>query len=423
MPAASDLSPNMAAFQAALTAFQNAGGDPSQFQNASPIGQDRLVRKEVSLGSIREIEPPQDHIGFQLAPLLDVPADDVIFNYLNLDADGLAPARAEDSESELAQKDETSGGEGRASVIDWALKDHYDASDVNRYRELNKIAEAMRAGSLPLTVSSALDDFAGRVARDRLRRRRKLDNRHEKLVMDAMSTGTIGYNDGKIKFAVDYGRPADQSAGNVAFDVADAGITDGQFDMSGTNFDPIRFINELNEFMYDRYGIRFDRVIGARKAFNKFVNSDKFAQRAGLGYAPQGGDAQAAPDPLYLLDGWGPDAARALVQRTTGVNFIEYDSVYRTRALGSKTIQSTRFLPQNRLIFLPAAADLGEIDNTQIGFAKTLTSPHPEGNWSSGYYEWERSTVDPWGQDVGNGIKMFPVFPHMEFTCAVDVLI
>ena len=33
---------------------------------------DRLVRKEVALGSIREKQPPQDHLGLSIAPWLDV---------------------------------------------------------------------------------------------------------------------------------------------------------------------------------------------------------------------------------------------------------------------------------------------------------------------------------------------------------------
>lgn len=409
------------AFQAALAAFQQAGGDPSQLQNATAIGQDRLVRKEVSLGAIRELEPPENHIGLTFAPFLEVAADDVVFDYLTVQTDGLAPARAEDAESELAQKDETAAGQGRASVIDWSVKDHYDASDVNRARELSQVVEAMRNGSLPLTISSAVEGWAAKVARDRAKRRRKLDNRIEWLIMTALSSGQIAYDDGKIKFAVDYARPANQQAGDAANDLAAADILDGVWDVSGTGHDPIRFINEVNEYMFDTYGVRCDRIIGTRKAFNTFVNSDKFNQRAGLGYAPQGGNAQAAPDPLYLLDGWGPDAARRVVENTTGVRLIEHDAVYRTRAVGSNTVVANRFWPQNRLVFLPAEADLGEISDTDIGFAKTLTSPHPEGDWSAGFYEWEKSTRDPWGQDVGNGLKAFPVFPHMEFTFAVDV--
>lgn len=88
-------------------------------------------------------------MGLQFAPMLEVAADDVIFDYVKGETDGLAPARAEDAESELAQKDESVLGEGRASVIDWAHKDHYDASDVNRYRELSRVVQAMSNGELP----------------------------------------------------------------------------------------------------------------------------------------------------------------------------------------------------------------------------------------------------------------------------------
>src|SRR5687768_5114571 len=98
---------------------------------------DRLVRKEVALGAIREVQPRQELIGLaQIAPFLDVATDDVIFDYIKGGfQDGLAPARAEDAEAELAQKDDLLYGSGRAAVIDWSLKDKYTASDVTRYRE------------------------------------------------------------------------------------------------------------------------------------------------------------------------------------------------------------------------------------------------------------------------------------------------
>ena len=83
---------------------------------------DRLVRKESALGFIREIQPPTQHLGLQLVPFMDVPTDEVIFNYLTGMTDGLAPARAEDAESELAQKDDLYASTGRASLIDWALR-------------------------------------------------------------------------------------------------------------------------------------------------------------------------------------------------------------------------------------------------------------------------------------------------------------
>src|SRR3990167_6028597 len=99
------------------------------------LSQDRLVRKEVAVGVIREAALlPEDHIGTRLiAPFKSVESDDVIFDYTMGLQVGMAPARAEDAESELAAKDDTVGT-GRASVIDWAIKDHYDPPDVSRFR-------------------------------------------------------------------------------------------------------------------------------------------------------------------------------------------------------------------------------------------------------------------------------------------------
>jgi hypothetical protein len=403
------------------TRFLNSSEVNVRLFNQTDISRDRIIRKEVSLGTIRELEPPKQHMGFAFAPMLEVATDDVIFNYIKGDTDGLAPARAEDAESELAQKDENVLGQGRASVIDWAHKDHYDASDVTRYREYLRIMNAMAGGDLPLTVNSMLEDWATKFARDAARRKRKLDNRIEHMIMTGMATSGYSYNDGKIKFVVDWGRPAEQSNGNAANDIAGF-VVDGVVDWSGVTHDPIGFILAVQEFMFDTYGVRMDRILTSKKVVRQIVNSEKFAQRAGLGAAYTAAGTPTGPDLRYLLDGWGPDAARQVVENATGVNFILNDSVYRTRAYGSKTVVNNRFWPENEMLFLPNMEDVNEVDDTEIGFGKTLTSPHPEGNFTPGFYEWERSTVDPWGQDAGTGIKAFPVFLHMDYTYAVNVL-
>jgi hypothetical protein len=397
------------------------GGGPASF--ASPIGQDRLIRKEVALGVIREIVPPVNHIGLGLAPLMEVPVDDVIFQYAQGLTDGLSPARAEDAESELSQKDDTFLSEGRASVIDWAIKDHYAASDVNRYREWLLIQQTMRDQNvLPLTVTTGVDGWNEKMARDTVRRRRKLDNRMEWLIVNqALSTGQINYNDGKIKFTVDYGRPATQSglvAGSTLVDPTGQGvanITLNAADMTNASGDPIGDLLNIQNWMYDVYGVRLNRAIASRRFLSLLWNSTKFQARTGLVAA--GSPLSSPIDPKYLIEGWSPMAAQVIIENATGIQFIEYDSVYRTRPVGSNTITNNRFLPQNQVILLPDEGDIAEFDDTQIGFAKTLTSPHPAGNWTAGYYEWEKDYgVDPWGYDIGTGIKAFPVFLHMDKT-------
>lgn len=367
------------------------------------LAQDRLVRKEVALGAIREYPIDETHIWQSISPFLSVQSDDVIFQYIAPEVGGLAPARAEDAESELARKDDTIGY-GRASIVDWAEKDHYSASDVTRFREYQRLAEIAGGDNFPLTVSSMTEDWQAKLARDARRRRRKLDNRLEWLTTSVLEDGVITYNDGKVQFTVDYQRPANQQAEAPASGV--------EWDDATGGHDPIGDIIAVVEFMKDTYDIDMGRVILSPKAIRYIINSTKFAARAGIGTMAGG----VNPEPRYVLDGWNYEAAAAIVQAATGVQIVAYDSKYRTRALGATTTVNNRFMAEASAVFLPSERDINLISETEIGFAKTLTSPHPEGNFSSGFYEWEQGTKDPWGYDVGSGIKAFPVFPHLEYT-------
>lgn len=404
-------------------AFTQGGGVPGSGQFATPIAQDRLIRKEVSLGVIREIIPPTTHIGLSLiAPFMEVPTDDVVFQYVLGASDGLAPARAQDAESELSQYDDLFGTEGRASVMDWAIKDHYTSSDVSSYREWLTIQQQLRDTQMfPLTVGSATAGFQDKLARDAARRRRKLDNRLEQLIVGSLLTGAVAYNDGRIKFSVDYGRPTNQNMvpGQTVTDPLSIAPpftlgTSGWLKSDGTG-DPINDIVAIQNYFYEKYGIRMTRAIAPRRVLTGLSKSNKFSSRTGL---VVGGSPLSAPiDPNYLIDGWGPSAAQQIIEQATGITFIEYDAIYRTRNVGATTTTNTRFLPNNVVVFLPSEEDIAMFDDTDIGFAKTLTSPHPAGDWQPGFYEWEKDCgVDPWGYDAGTGIKAFPVFLHMECT-------
>ena len=236
---------------------------------------DRLVRKEVALGAIREQQPPMQHIGLSIAPFLDVATDDVIFDYIKGGLqDGLAPARAEDAEAELAQKDELLYGQGRAAVIDWSLKDKYTASDVTRYRGLfirQSCKGAVDGGDITLNfVGRTVDDFQARVARHDALRKRKLDNRIEWLIMTAMETGGISYNDGRIKFTVSYGRPAGQHNQTPP---------GGLWNL--TTCDPIGDLLTASQMLFDTYGVRPTQGLLSQKIVNNLWKSDRFLAAVG----------------------------------------------------------------------------------------------------------------------------------------------
>ena len=366
----------------------------------APIPQDRLVRKEVALGVIREYEPPQDHIGLRLfAPFQDVGSDEVIFGYQRGLTVGMAPARAEDAEAELAGKDE-SVGTGRASIIDWAIKDHYDPSDVTRYREGLIIGDLAGAASLSLSFTgSATEEYQRKIARDTLLRRRRLDNRLEWLIMSALDTNQIVYNDGRVIFTVKFDRPSNQQ---------DMATVNGQL-WSSTTSDPIEDMLSIKSTARTAHGIQKLTAVMSDRVWRSLRKTSKFV------------DALTGSNPLYKVAGWGDAAAAEFISSQVEIEFLIYDSVYRTRNLGSNTITNTRFTRDDVVMFVPSATDIAQYDDA-IGFGKTLTSPHAEGNFTPGFYEWERDTVDPWSHDMGTGIKAFPVFPHMDKTWVMKVL-
>ncbi|QOR56162.1 major capsid protein [Gordonia phage Dakiti] len=376
---------------------------------AQPL--DKLIRKEVALGVIKEIVKPEDHLGLTLFPFKDVPTDDYIFSYVKGLTTGLAPAIAESAESELAQKDSGLANQGRASIIDWRLKDHYDAADVQRFLDLQLLAEANQFGpyGLPNTLMGDINQLPQRMQRDTEERRRRLDNRAEWLIMQSLSNGGIAYNDGNIKFSVDWKRPVDQQAQTPA---------SGTY--ASTTHDPIGDINKIKRLIYNRYGVLITRAICSNKFLLSLINSDKFILRAGLGTAANSGIGQS--DIPYLINGWGPQVAIDIVEQQTGIKFIEYDSGYRSKPdFAQGPVTFNRYLPESRVIFMPDDNAMAEYDSSDIGLGKMLTSPHSMGNGSAGFYMWEQDTTDPWGKNVGTGIKMFPLFPHMELTYTMDV--
>lgn len=386
---------------------QNFSGPPGMFDKAlggnsfaAGASLDQLVRQEQHLGYIRELTPPEEHIGLQFAPFMDVATDDVVIDYINSTGSGLAPAVAQDAESDLFQDTEDITGQMRASLIDWRLKSVYTSSDVMTYRDMKATAENLngQGAALPLYVNSVLDGFNTKVARDTARRKLWLDNRIEWLILTAIQSGKIVYNDGKIKFTVDFKRPANQHqvkplSGTYASDT----------------HDPIGDINAVVEWGFNTLGVVFNRAICSRKFLNTLYKSAKFGPRTGF-------PAGANVDPNYVLDGWGPQVATDIVQRETGVQFIVNDNIFRARNMQTGVVTNTRYIPEDEVIFLPSEESIALVDGTGIGFAKTLTSPHPMGNFTSGFYTWEAEQTDPWQHVIGSGIKAFPVFPFMNKT-------
>jgi hypothetical protein len=387
---------------------------------------DRLVARETHLGVVRQILPPTDHIGLSIAPLHPVESDDVVFDYVtSFDQDNMAPARAEDAESEIAERDMAFGGQGRASVLDWAIKDVYRASDVTKYQESLLMQRALEGVNTPLNLMNPgrmAEDFSKRLARDTADRRRRLDNRLEWLIMTSLYTNALSYDDGKTKWSIsDWGRPAAQTAASpLAYNSGSTALWD-----AGKTHDPVGNVLAIQDYMWNAYRVHMRHAYVSRKTFNAIWASELFlsapaAVLTGTGIV--GGTPSTPISMPYLNPAFTKEAAARFLEDATGITFHVYDSVYRARTPGSSLVRNVRFTDQRDILFLPDTADLAGVDDTEIGFAKTLTSPHPEGNWQSGFYAWEEEERDPWQRVLGTGIKAFPVFPYMQYTYTARVL-
>lgn len=356
----------------------------------------RLIQKDVMLGVLRELEPPQEHIGERFLPMQDVASDEVIWDAVKGLTSGLAPARAMDAESEIAVRDEVIGT-GKASIIDWSVKDRWNASDVARYREVTEFAGA---DALPRSIQSITADWQAKMARATLKRRRQLDNRLEWMRWRAIQDN-LAYNDGKVVFSTTYGIPADQKAV----------VPTVTWDNAATS-DPIGNLIAWRELVRNRTGVELKEAVVSRKVLFAAMLNTKFAQLF------------SGQNPFYALNNdFGIEASTQKLSQATDLNFTVYDASYRTRAFGSTAITNTRFTDERDVYLFPSGQEITNYSgsNNGLGLGNVLSSPHPEGNWSSGFYEWEQERRDPWGLDQGSGIKAFPVLwaPEVLFSARV----
>lgn len=362
-----------------------------------------LLARRTHLGVVRELTPPEEHIGLTEIPFMEVDSDDVIMDYVRGTGSGLAPAVAPDAESELFQDSDDVTGQIKASIMDWRLKSRYSWTDIHQYFEAKQVLEdAVRNGStIPTTtLGSLVSKIDSKIARDTVKRKAYLDNRLEWLAMKGLVDARIQYDDGKIKFDVNYGRPS----GNTKTSIGGAAL-----DFSSDTHDPINWIIAQKQEAFDTHGVDLSRIKCSRKFANSLFRSSKFIPRTGFTPA-------AGVDPKYVLEGWGPQAAIDIVQRECDITMEVYDSVFRQRNPLTGVIQNIRYLPEDEVLFLPNTAQLAAYDDTELGFGKMLTSPHPMNDFKAGWYAWETETTDPWERYIGTGIKAFPVLPHMELT-------
>ena len=325
-----------------------------------------LMDKKTMLEVVRELLPSDDFVGTTILPMKDEATEKVMADLI-LTNSGIANYRAADAEAELKGKDILQ--QIILEIADIAKKERFNTTDVQAIRE---------AGELPvLDDAPTLIAQIGAQARVKFREsleelRRQCDNRIEWHSIQAL-LGTISVTS-PVVFSVDFGIPSTQT-----------GLTPTvQWDTTATST-PSDDLVAWQETVNDATGVVPDGCLMSRKALLYASKAAAFRD-----VVKQAGEF------LFSIK-----QVKSLLQDHTGLAISIYDAMYHTRA-STGTLTSTRMLDYHKIILYPS-------NLPTPGLGRNLTCPHPHGNYQPGFYTWDDTKKDPWGYEVGVGIKCFPV--------------
>ena len=324
------------------------------------------------------------HIGESILPYVPVATEKTVWDIVETDL-GMAKFVAPDAESPMVDKLKVD--QAAATIASIREKERFIESDLRAMRE---------AGELPLvndspqTLLAALKTEAEQKLRKSLNRlKTRVSSRIEWMRWQSLQ-GNITYDDGDIKFAIDYGIPA---ANKVT-------LSGTQMWSDTTNADPLTNINDwIQTFIENRQGLAPARMYCTRKTLGYMTQNSKI--RDLLKY-------NSRTDPAVF--GSPKQAKKLILNMTDLVEVHVFDSFYKTAA----GVQ-TRFLPENRIIMLPPSVVDGEV------LGDVADGPHAHGGYKPGFYTWTQRKKDPYTVFVGVGRETFPRIYHPDWIFIADV--
>lgn len=327
--------------------------------------------------TVREF-PVEAFVGQDILPIVGVPGLNTMWDIINKDAK-LAGFVAINAESPLADK---AGMErGFSELADIRIKERFDEDELMALREpgqadvvLEGLAETRRAVA-ERSLATALQRMTARV-----------NGRVEWMRWQALSTGSISYDDGKVIFSVDFGIPGTH--------VITLTGTDRWDDLDDS--DPLSDITDWVELIRADTGRAPDRMYVGSNIAKYLVNNEKIrALLAGT----------SGITSLLSLN-----TVLNLIGQLVGLRIERYDTTYQD---GSGT--DTRFLDADTVVLMPNPR---QSDGEVLG--DMASGPAKANNWETGLYAWVKEEEDPWATFIGAGIHAFPRLYHPGWIVAAD---
>ena len=322
--------------------------------------------------------PSQAYIGESILPMQAVPGMDTMWDIILKDG-RLAPFISVDAESPLAEKKGLERGFSELAVI--REKEMLKESDLLGLRlpgeagEMTGLVNTQRATSED-KIRSTINRMTGRVW-----------GRVEWMRWQALSVGSITYDDNKVIFTVSFGLPGDH--------IVTLLTTDRWSDT--TNSDPINDLNDWIELVTLDAGYVPTRAYVGNNVPGYLVNNAKV--RDVLKY---NGRVESLLNTRSVLQYLGD---------ILGLSIQRYATQYQ-----DSSDTDTFFLGADKVVVVcePRQAD-GEV------LGDVATGPAAANDWDTGLYSWSKEETDPWATFVGSGIHAFPRIIHPKWILIANV--
>jgi hypothetical protein len=336
----------------------------------------QILTQKFITGVVRAF-PQQAYIGSELLPIVGVPGLETMWDVINKD-NGMAPFVAMDAESPLADK----------AGIERAF------SELASIREKEVINES---DLLALRLPGEADVISGLVNTQRASAeteiRRKADRltgrvytRVEWMRWQALSVGSITYDDKKVKFTVPFGIPADH--------IITLTLTDRWSDT--TNSDPLEDLTNAIELIMLDAGYTPTRAYVGNNVPKYLAQNEKI--RSLIKYNSK---VESLINTQTVLSYLGD---------ILGLSMKRYAAQYQSSGT------DTFLLGADKVVITcePKQADGETLGDVASGPAKA-------NNFETGIYGWAIEEEDPWVTFVGSGIHAFPRIRHPKWIVIINV--
>lgn len=342
----------------------------------APVNAVDFMNPMLWTGIVQDLPIPKNYIGTQFLPFRDIPSDKLQWDIFK-NENPVAPFVAIDAESPRMEEEIITSAFAEIAYI--RFKRAFYEHDLRIIREFGQGPnfDANQPGAMGLMAKAARD----RITRSAVRLSDSVDARIEWMCINSLLGSLTVTPNAYSNVSINLTYPVQTVTPNYGLwsDTA--------------NSDPIR---DISDWFVD---LTYDLVtmIAGRKVFSYLERNANLRRQLFVG---AGITAATLPSLITRR------SLETFVEAELGLNSVFYDARYTTRTdTGTGvTLAYNKFLPDNKVIFLP---------EEKVGY--TGTAPAPQNNYQTGKFAWTEdpnapgAKKDPWVYELGVGFYGLPV--------------